>query len=379
MDRDTELDLLHQCLAMAQGDEAHLAGQEYGSPVSRYTDPLRFQREQERIFRRQLVPSVHLSQLPDPDSFVTLDTPLGSVLVTRDADGKAQAFHNVCRHRGTQLVDSAQGKARQFRCPYHAWTYSNRGELVAVPHGKTCFPSLQREQSGLVPLQCREQWGFIWVGPATSGGDVGTAPPDALADHLAWLGLEELEVFAQDSRTWQANWKLIAEGGLETYHFRFAHRDTIAPFFLDNCAVSDNFGDHTRTILPFANVVELADKDPSQWSIRDHSHILYSVFPMSSFLVERDHVVWIHARPLAVDRTAITLSTLVPRASTPRSEKNRRYWEKNHAITVQTLNEDFTIGASIQRGIAAGSLESFRYGTTESPLYRLNEVIDAYL
>lgn len=376
VERDTELDLLRRCLAMAGGDNGHHQGEEHVSPVGRYTDPARFDRELANIFQRRPVPYLHSSQLSETDSFRTLETPLGSVLVTRDAEGRARAFHNICRHRGTELVGESGGQATKFSCPYHAWTYSNRGELLAVPHGKSCFPSLQREQNGLLPLACEESLGFIWIGPAAAGAPL---LPPCHQHNLGWLQLEALEVFAQDTRVWAANWKLIAEGGLETYHFRFAHKDTIAPYFLDNCAISDQFGEHTRTILPFANVTELADLDESRWSIRDHSHILYSLFPMSSLLVERDHVVWIHARPVAVDRTAITLTTLVPRSAGGRSEKERDYWHRNHEITVRTLDEDFVLGASIQRNLTSGSMENLRYGTTESPLHTFNQVVEACL
>ncbi len=50
--------------------------------------------------------------------------PLGreSALLVRDQDGSLRAFHNVCRHRGHELLPVGGEACGKFvRCPYHAW------------------------------------------------------------------------------------------------------------------------------------------------------------------------------------------------------------------------------------------------------------------
>ena len=52
------------------------------------------------------------------------DEPL---IVVRGRDEVLRAFYNVCRHRGTAVVEEPCGKAVRFQCPYHAWIYDLDG------------------------------------------------------------------------------------------------------------------------------------------------------------------------------------------------------------------------------------------------------------
>ena len=73
------------------------------------------------------------SEIPNPDDYHVRFAMGRSILLTRDVDGKAHAFLNYCRHRGAEPA-SGCGNARRHSCPYHAWTYNSKGELVAMPH-----------------------------------------------------------------------------------------------------------------------------------------------------------------------------------------------------------------------------------------------------
>jgi phenylpropionate dioxygenase-like ring-hydroxylating dioxygenase large terminal subunit len=59
------------------------------------------------------------------------DEPL---VIARGRDRTLRAFYNVCRHRGTAIVEEACGKAVRFQCPYHAWIYDLEGNLVRAKH-----------------------------------------------------------------------------------------------------------------------------------------------------------------------------------------------------------------------------------------------------
>ena len=71
------------------------------------------------------------------------------MLVIRGDDGHVRAFHNVCRHRGSQICRTDTGHVRALVCPYHSWTYSRQGELVAC-HGM--HEGIDKSQLGLRPL-----------------------------------------------------------------------------------------------------------------------------------------------------------------------------------------------------------------------------------
>src|SRR3546814_14734235 len=85
-----------------------------------------------------------------------------SVLIVRGQDDALRAFHNVCRHRGMPVADSACGKAAAFRCPYHSWTFNLDGSVKAIPNQRR-FPGLNPEELGLVPIALDEHAGFVFI------------------------------------------------------------------------------------------------------------------------------------------------------------------------------------------------------------------------
>ena len=71
------------------------------------------------------------------------------MIVTRDRDGELRAFHNTCRHRGSQICQPGKGASARLVCPYHRWTY----ELTAnwrTP--RACRRDFDRGEHGLVPV-----------------------------------------------------------------------------------------------------------------------------------------------------------------------------------------------------------------------------------
>lgn len=378
MQRSKELELIRECLALAQERKPYMESDETFIPVSKYTDEARFRAERETLFRRSPNLLAHSSQLGNAGDFITRRVAGAPVLLARGSDGAARAFLNVCRHRGATVEPRPEGHCKKFVCPYHAWTYGLDGRLERVRH-RDGFPSLDVESTALVPLPTFEASGFIWVQPEPgSESDFRSIFSDALLDEIAWLGTEQLDVFDTSSRVWKANWKLIVDGGLESYHFKIAHRNTIAQFFVDNGSTFELLGDHIRSVLPRTSMVELRDQPESQWHIREHSHLLYSLFPNASLLVQEDHVVLITMTPISVDQTQIDIASLVP-SSVRGSERAQRHFRANHDFTEVTLNEDFEIAEQIQRGACTGANVHFRFARFEAAIARWHRLMDAKL
>lgn len=380
MDRGMELDLLEELLGLKEDKLAYLDDAVTSNAVTDYIDPDVFAAEQAAIFRAVPHMAAHSSELPMAGSFMRKEIAGLPLLLTRDADGKVHAFLNVCRHRGTRLVDEHEGCRKRFSCPYHAWTWNNRGDLVGVPHEKQGFPDLDRASMGLAELPCTEWQGWVWVVPRQDGQIDPQTFLSGLDQDFAWFGSHELKVIHSHEQEWAVNWKLLVEGGIEAYHFRVAHRETIGPFFNDNLSSYQTFGPHMRSVLPRSTFVTLREKPREEWQIREHANILYSLFPTSSLLVQQDHVAWIDMVPLAVDRTRIKVATLasVEEASSL-TKQEAKHWQHNHDITCRTLNEDFEIGASIQSGLLSGANNELTFGRFEGALHRFNETVKSYL
>ncbi|MDJ0940006.1 MAG: SRPBCC family protein [Woeseiaceae bacterium] len=378
MERATEIQLANELLELHARKSAFLNEAATTSPVEIYFDPERFKAERDSILRTAPQPIVHSSELPEPGSFLRRDFAGLPVLFTRDADGAAHAFLNVCRHRGTRLVDDQNGCKQRFSCPYHAWTWNNRGELVGVPHEKQGFPELDRGAMGLKRLGSVEKYGWIW---AWASGEEAPNVDDylaGLAGDLERFDAGQYQLVHMDEEVCSANWKILVEGGIEAYHFRVAHRDTIAPHFLDNLSSYESFGPHMRSIMAKRSLAELPEQPVDDWRLRDHAQVLYSIFPINQFLVQSDHFAWIQLEPISATSTRIRLSTLAP-SDRVESDDDMAHWAKNHAITSKTLAEDFDIGESIQAGLESGANEHLNFGRFEGALADFNRHVDSRL
>jgi nitrite reductase/ring-hydroxylating ferredoxin subunit len=97
-----------------------------------YRDPAFHALEQERLFTTSWVGVAFADRVAETGQVVTATVADQPIMITRDPTGALRAFHNVCRHRGTQLVE-ADTRVKRFRCPYHSWTYALNGRLVGIP------------------------------------------------------------------------------------------------------------------------------------------------------------------------------------------------------------------------------------------------------
>ena len=98
-----------------------------------YTDPDILTAEFERIFEREWYYAGRADEIPSPGRFVRRRVGRETVILVRGRDQAIRGFLNVCRHRGAQLCLTDSGEVgRTIRCPYHAWSYSLDGQLVAA-------------------------------------------------------------------------------------------------------------------------------------------------------------------------------------------------------------------------------------------------------
>ena len=101
-------------------------------PASNYSDEQQWQREVDQVFKRVPLMLAMSCELTKAGDFKTLDVCDVPVFLVRDEDAVVRAFINSCSHRGAVVVTEQRGSRSRFSCPYHAWTYDRRGDLVSV-------------------------------------------------------------------------------------------------------------------------------------------------------------------------------------------------------------------------------------------------------
>lgn len=215
------MNVQHQ-FEQVESDEALALGSE-PIPAGPYYQDDYFDLEREAIFRRTWLNIGHVCELPEAGSFIVrqFDFANASILITRDMDGVIRAFHNVCTHRGTQLVNEASGKRSTFSCRYHAWTFNNSGELRSAPDFERFH--VEKTDCGLPKVSVDVCAGLIFV-------NLDPSPKQSLREFLGPL-VEQLEVQPVASATTfteyvyeiDANWKLTYDNFQENYHLRFIH------------------------------------------------------------------------------------------------------------------------------------------------------------
>ncbi len=343
--------------------------------ASAYTSEARFEAER-ALFRRVPLAVAHASEIAAAGEFVTREIAGVPIVVVRAEDG-VRAFVNVCRHRGTRLVDAPSGRAKAFACRYHAWTYDLRGALTHVPHRET-FPTLEPAERGLVRLPCEVRHGIVWA----------VLDPRASIDVRAHLGAEideDLAGFALDDHVRvesaterrACNWKLVIEAFLEGYHAKFLHAKTIARFFVDGAVVFDRFGRHVRSAGGRRELAKWSELPEAERTIRTAATLFYFVYPNTILVLHPDWISHVTMIPETPSTSTYVHAMLVPRAAA--TDEAKAHWHETWNLIEGAVfqKEDLVVADSIQASLAAGFERDFVIGGLELPIRHFHDGLEA--
>lgn len=215
---------------------------------SRYTSPEFFRREVEKLWPKVWQWVCREEHIPQAGDYITYDVGPYSILVARMADGSMKAYHNSCLHRGTQLRESnTQGYAREFKCPFHGWTWNLDGSLKYIPC-RWDFPHVEDTAFRLPEVKVAAWGGFIFINMDKD------APPltdflGVLPDHFknGW-DLNQRYTVLHLQKELPTNWKAAMEAFLEAYHVVETHAQGL-PTAGDANAQYDVFGEHVTRFV----------------------------------------------------------------------------------------------------------------------------------
>ena len=360
--------------ALARGESA--VGERVETlPASVYIDPQRYDAEQSNVFDKVphlLAPS---ALLPEPRQAVAHDGYGTPLILARDDDGKAHVFANVCRHRGTRLIDSHEvAPAKRIVCPYHAWAYKPDGDLTGMPRAD-CFPGFDKSTHGLKEFPCVEAGGLIWWAK-DDGADFADA--EALGPDLDAFGLGDHYLYRRKTHEVAGNWKLFVDAFLESYHVQRLHAQTIAPFFTDGITAADFVGVHQRAVVGRESY--LADIDRDDWTqLRAALTYTYQLFPASVIIVSPDYINLLVGMPQGVGRTLIEDYMLIPEK--PATNEADAHWQRSwELLDGGTFGaEDFDAAALCHKGLASGEIDQVVLGKLEHGIADFHRKVAAAL
>ncbi len=381
MKPETQRELLHRFFAMREQHTTMLAPEPYRQRASVYTDQDRLEEEQHALFRAQPLCVGLSADLPGTGDYTATEAAGVPLLLVRGEDAEVRGFLNICRHRGGRVARGRGRPGRALKCPYHSWAYDLNGELLGQPLAREAFEPIDRRELGLVPVPTAERFGLIF---ARLGSD---APIDVAAE-LQGLGpeiadweLDRFRFFKERSGTFDANWKLIHDTFLESYHVFSLHRDTIAGDLLSTPFVGDTFGAHGRGVVMRKDVVKLLERDESEWDLRANASIVYLLFPsvVINLPMSGHAELWeMYPEPDDPHRTRVTVKFYTP--GEPRTDEERAFFETNVRFTEGVVfKEDFDQQQDIHRSLRTGLMPEVIYGRNEPMLIHHHEQIELAL
>ena len=186
----------------------------YGMPRGFYQTEALYGAEMRQVWQAGWLFAGFEIELPKPGDYITFAVDSTPVLVLRGDDGQVRAFHNVCRHRGTQLCRAESGHLRAIVCPYHSWTYARSGELRSC-HGM--HEGVDKSQLGLKPIHATVVAGLVYVCLADEPPSVEGLRSDFLSAGGP-QGFDRAKIAHVVDYEVQANWKLVWENNRECFH-----------------------------------------------------------------------------------------------------------------------------------------------------------------
>jgi len=186
-------------------------------PARYYTDPALFRVEMDELFGRMWFYAARSQEIERAGQFLVRELNGYNVIVTRNAAGRVNAFHNVCRHRGTRICTEASGQfAGSIQCPYHAWTYDLDGCLIGAPHMED-VPHFRKPDYPLHGVHADEWDGHVFLNLDSQPQPL-RAQLGSLVDKFRDWRMSDLRLGRRIVYDVKANWKLIIQNYNECLH-----------------------------------------------------------------------------------------------------------------------------------------------------------------
>ena len=346
-------------------------------PASLYTDPDRFEAEKKALFEKLPLLLAPSALLPRNNVAVAHDGYGLPLILSRDAQGEAHVMANVCRHRGTRLLDGDGDDAvpaARIVCPYHAWTYRADGSLLGLPRAD-CFPGLDKDSHSLMRFRDFECGGLIWYSRDSKEDFVEI---EMLCQDFDAFQIGSHHLYKRKTHPVAANWKLVIDAFLESYHVQRLHASTIADFFADGITSADCIGMHQRAAVGRADY--LADVDRNDWAaLRRVVTYTYQIFPNAVVIVSPDYINVMVVMPQTVGTCLVEDFMLIPEA--PQTNEAEAHWKRSWDLLdgVTFAGEDFHAAELCQRGLASGLLKEVQLGTLENGISDFHAKVESVL
>jgi Rieske 2Fe-2S family protein len=372
-------------------------------PKRYFVSPETFAEEQQNIFSTQWLLAGHQNHIPEAGQYFIAEVGGESVIVVRDKHEEIHGFYNVCRHRGSRLVEQRSGQlSGGIQCPYHAWTYAFDGRLLGSPHMDD-VPGFDKSDYPLHRVKLGVWEGFIFVtlrDASTQRGGYSSLEEwfSPLAGKFSHWNMSVLQPAKRIEYDVRANWKLIFQNYSECYHCAGVHPElskvspsdsaendlTEGPFlggFMkinpgksltmsgNACALGITDSSRARDRAPARNrsksqeIENDCDHEHEHEQDGKHRVFYYSIFPNMLLSLHPDYVMVHQLQPQSSERTLIVCDWFFHPQASAREDFNPRdaieFWD-------MVNKQDWHVCELSQKGISSRAYEPGPYSARES-------------
>ncbi|MBJ22724.1 MAG: hypothetical protein CL933_25210 [Deltaproteobacteria bacterium] len=347
--------------------------------ASVYSDPQRFALERDRLFRNTWHMAGRVEELPDPGDFLVWEELGQSVVIARQPDAGLTAFHNVCPHRGARIVGkSGHCDSGRLTCPFHSFVFDLEGKLVSVPEKETFDPAQ------LVGLRTAEVAVGIWGGWIWIHFDPAKAPSiesylGELVDEIGWYGMEDWKYHGGSNWVADANWKVVLEAFLESWHTPTVHARSVRGGFDVARSTFATFDPHSMMVVPLTALD--IDSAPEPVEHQQYADCQYLLFPCAFLNMFPDQGYLITVYPIDENRTSCQ-GYVMARKTAPEGTDAAtwdRSVESSFGVMDRIMEEDLSIAAEVDAMKHSFGYSKNIYNRLECRISAFHRLIDQFV
>ena len=195
-----------------------------GIPISRYLSREIHELEVTKVWRKTWQMVCREEEIPKPGDHIVYEIVNDSFLIVRNGDGSIKALTNACLHRGRRLR-SEGGCVPEFRCPFHGMTWDIDGKFQTNP-STWDFPQINPERFSLPQARVATWGGWVFINMDKDAPSLEDFL-EGLPEHFAHRPLEDRYKAGHIAKVIPANWKIVQEAFLESFHLIATHPQLI--------------------------------------------------------------------------------------------------------------------------------------------------------
>ena len=321
--------------------------------------------ERKKLFEDKWIVIGVGSSIPNAGDVKPIDLLGMPILIVRTKKNEIKVFHNICSHRGVKLVDKPGNIRNVIRCPYHSWSYTADGELVATPHiggmNKHQSSKFDKSKSNLKEIKS-----YVWLDLIIVNISNNQIPFKEYIKPLDerwykfWIGKDrELINHANDFGYFKlkakCNWKFAIENYCESYHLPWVH-----PGLNEYSKIDDHYhiqglpnrfaGQGTKNYNPKFKGKKKFPSFPNWPKNKENIAEYVALFPNVMLGIHKDHYYAYWLEPIDHENTLEHMEIYYVGEKAAKSEKFKSLRKQNHKLWEGIQKEDVDIIQRMQIG-----------------------------